>query len=296
MRSTLLPSHSPFVYSLLALLLVGGAAFAQKPVPLKPQSAPPKSDAQKIDTPKTDAPKSDAQKSADAQPLWRLSVSKEMPTTMTLRAKNAPLREIAAELSKKLKVLVILSPLMQKQRVTLEFSNIPIEGAVRMLAPLPYVDYEVSGDPNEPQRLMGIYLYAFNEAPPDRNAAAKGSDQAILIEGNTEEGTDEYEKQRAKDDAPLLVKIDKNMVSVRARKQPLTVVLYEIANKVDIPFEMKYESTDLVDVDFTNYTLEQAVRALSPNIRLFQRINLTNYEAMPLRLLLVAPANAATIN
>jgi hypothetical protein len=275
-------SRSPFVYSIFALLLFAGAAFAQTPAPLKPQPAPEKSD----------VPKGDAQKGTAAQPLWRLSVSKETPPTMTLKAKNAPLKDIAAELSRKLKVLVILSPLMQKQRVTMDFENVPIEGAVKMLAPLPYVDYEISGDPNEPQHLMGIYLYAFNEEPPDRNAVAKGSEEAILVEGNTEEGTDAYEKQREKDDTPLLVKVDKNMLSVRARKQPLSVILYEIAHKVDIPFEMKYESSDLVDVNFTNYTLEQAVRTLSPNIRLYQRVNLTNYESMPLRLLLVQPASA----
>jgi hypothetical protein len=79
---------------------------------------------------------------------------------------------------------------------------------------------------------------------------------------------------------------------VKARKQPLTAVLYEIASKVDIPFEMKYESNELVDVDFNNFTMEQAVRTLSPNIRLYQRTNLTSYEVRPLRLVLVSPANS----
>jgi hypothetical protein len=162
-----------------------------------------------------------------------------------------------------------------------------------MLAPLPYVDYEMSGDGNTLPKLMGIFLYAFNEEPPSRTAAVKGSDEAILIEGNTEEGTEAYEKQREKDDSPLLVKFDRNQVSVRARKQPLAVVLYEIANKVDIPFDMKYESSDLVDVDFSNYTLEQAVQALaSPNVRLYLRTNLSNYESTPLRLSLLPPASS----
>jgi hypothetical protein len=53
---------------------------------------------------------------------------------------------------------------------------------------------------------------------------------------------------------------------------------------------MKYESTELVDVDFNNFTIEQAVRTLSPNIRLYQRTNLTSYEVRPLRLVLVSPA------
>jgi hypothetical protein len=117
----------------------------------------------------------------------------------------------------------------------------------------------------------------------------KGDSEAILIEGNTEDG---LEATNVKDDdkSPLRVTVDKNQLSVKARKQPLTVVLYEIASKVDIPFEMKYESTELVDVDFNNFTIEQAVRTLSPNIRLYQRTNLTSYEVRPLRLVLVSPA------
>jgi hypothetical protein len=264
---------------MVALLLFAAAAMAQTPAP-QPTAQPPKVVAQK----------------GAAQPSWRLVVSKGSPTMVTLKAKDAPLTEIAAELGKKLKTPVVLSPLMQKQRVTLDFTSVPVEGAVRMLAPLPYIDYELSGDGATQPRVLGIFLYAFNEEPPARDAVTKGSEEAILIAGNTEEGTEAYEKERQKDDAPLSVKFERNLVSVRARQQPLTVVLYEIASKVDIPFEMKYESSDLVDVNFSNYTLEQAARALSPNIRLYQRVNLTNYESTPLRLSLVQPANSATIH
>lgn len=215
---------------------------------------------------------------------------------VTLKAKDAALTEIAAELSKKLKTPVVLSPLMQKQRITLDFENVPLEGAVRMLAPQPYIDYELSGDAATQPRTLGIFLYAFNEQAPERDAVAKGSEEAILIEGNTEEGTEAYEKRREKEETPLAVKFEKNLLTVHANKQPLSVILFEIANKVDIPFEMKYESSDLVDVNFSNYTMEQAARALSPNIRLYQRVNLTTYESTPLRLLLVQPASSATIH
>jgi hypothetical protein len=280
MRSSTIPSRLSFVYPVIVLALVAVAAVAQTPAP-KAEAAPQKGAA--------------AQKGA-AQPSWHLVVSKESPTIITLKAKEAPLTEIAAALSKKLKTPVILSPLMQRQRVTLEFENAPLEGAVRMLAPQPYIDYELSGDGSTQPRPLGIFLYAFNETPPERDAVAKGSDEAILIAGNTEEGTEAYEKQREKEETPLAVKFERNLLSVRASKQPLAIVLFEIASKVDIPFEMKYESADLVDINFSNYTLEQATRALSPNIRLYQRVNLTNYESTPLRLLLVQPASSATIH
>ncbi|MDT7604122.1 MAG: hypothetical protein QOF61_2119 [Acidobacteriota bacterium] len=291
MRSTLLPSRLRFVYSLVTLALVSGAAFAQTPAPAKGQTTAP-ARAQTPAPSKVTPPKVTANVAGVEQPPWKLRVSKDSPKMVSLTAKNAPLSQISAELGKKLGVPVILSPLMQKQRVTLEVTNVPLEGVVRMLAPLPYVDYEVSGDGSTQPRLMGVFLYAFNEEPPSRTAVVKGSDEAILIEGNTEEGTEEYEKQREKEDSPLFVKFDRNQVSVRARKQPLSVVLFEIANKVDIPFEMKYESSDLVDVDFSNYTLEQAVHALSPNVHLYLRTNLSNYESIPLRLMLLPPSSS----
>ena len=89
----------------------------------------------------------------------------------------------------------------------------------------------------------------------------------------------------------LSVKIERNHFTVRARKQPLTAVLFEIANKVDIPFEMKYDSSEVVNVDLNNATIEQVVRTLSPNIRLYQRTDLQTYETRPLRLVLAQPTS-----
>jgi hypothetical protein len=226
----------------------------------------------------------------ESRPAWSVKVTKKVPVSLTLVAKNGRLTEIAADIGQKLKVPVILTPLMQQQSITQEFEALPLEGALRLLAPQVYIDYELSSDGSQQPKVVGIYLQGMNEAPPAEAAVVKGDSQAILIEGNTEDGLDastaaDEEKQ------PLHVTVEKNQISVRARKQPLTAVLYEIASKVDIPFEMKYESTELVDVDFNNYTMEQAVRTLSPNIRLYQRTNLTNYDVRPLRLVLVPPAN-----
>ncbi|HLL75780.1 MAG TPA: hypothetical protein VK421_11015 [Pyrinomonadaceae bacterium] len=223
---------------------------------------------------------------------WQLKVSKGTPAMISLKAKDAPLAEIAAELSRKLNAPVFLSNVMRQQRVSQEFSDIPLEGAVRILSPQPYIDYEVSGDPASQPRPIGIYLHALNEEPPDPAAVVKGETESLLIQGHTEEGTEAYEKAKEKDDLPLRVKVEKDALSVRARRQPLSAVLAEIASKVDIPFEMKYESSDLVDVDFNSYTIDQAVRTLSPNIRLYMRTDLLSYENRPLRLVLVPPAGA----
>lgn len=307
-----------FVLSLAGVLLFASSIVvtAQQPKP-KPKTITPAQEASPSDTRQTPppaAPTGDVkqttpaaapatQKTAKApatgtaaannkeskQP-WSVKVTKKAPVSLSLSSKNGRLSEIAAEISQRLKTPVILTPLMQQQNITQEFETLPLEGALRLLAPQVYIDYELSSDGSKQPKVIGIYLQGMNEAPPAESAVVKGDSQAILIEGNTEDGLDE---STAKDEAkqPLHVAVEKNQISVRARKQPLTAVLYEIASKVDIPFEMKYESTELVDVDFNNYTMEQAVRTLSPNIRLYQRTNLTNYEVRPLRLVLVPPAN-----
>ena len=243
-------------------------------------------------TPAQTPPASTKQK--EEQPFYRLRISKEVPATISLKSKDAQLSEIATELERKLKVPVLLSNLMQRQKVTVDFTGLPLEGAARLLAPQVYIDYVVGGDAGaQQQQPVGIFLHGMNEPPPDVNAVVQGTDQAILIEGNTEDGVeDSGAAAKGKDEeAPLRVKVERSQLSVRARKQPLTAVLYEIATKVDIPFEMKYESSELVDVDFNNYSIDQVIRTLSPNIRLYMRTNLLNYEITPLRLVLVPPAS-----
>ncbi len=206
-----------------------------------------------------------------------------------LKANAALVAEIAAKLSKEFDIPVLLSPVMQKARVSIEFEGMPLEGAVRLIAPQPYVDYEISGDGSTMPKIVALYLHAINEPPPSESAVVRGDSEAILISGNTEEGTDRAAKED--EEVGLSVKIERNHFTVRARKQPLTAVLFEIANKVDIPFEMKYDSSEVVNVDLNNATIEQVVRTLSPNIRLYQRTDLQTYETRPLRLVLAQPTS-----
>jgi hypothetical protein len=278
-----------FVLTLAGALLVVSPAVASAQQP-KPRAATPPAEPSAPTVKQTPRPAASPAAANAAKPLWSVKISKKTPTTLSLSSKNGSLAEIAAEISKRLKVPVILTALMQKQRITQEFENLPLEEALRLLAPQVYVDYELSGDASKLPKPVGIFLQGMNEQPPAEASVVKGDSEAILIEGNTEDGLD---ATNVKDDeqTPLRVKVEKNQLSVKARKQPLTAVLYEIASKVDIPFEMKYESTELVDVDFNNFTMEQAVRTLSPNIRLYQRTNLTSYEVRPLRLVLMSPAN-----
>jgi hypothetical protein len=247
-------------------------------------------------TPAGGAGKGAGQKAAaapgDAQEKrpWTLRMSKDTPPAFSLKAKEARLGEIVEELGRLTKTQVFVSPLLAKEQVSLEFSGMPLEAVLRMFAPQVYVDYEVGGGQEQPKALA-VYLQALNEKPPSTSQVVKGTSEAILIEGDTEEGTGDEEAQRKRDEEnPLKVSYARNNLSVRARKQPLTVVLFKIAGELGIPFELRHESPEVVDVDFSNYTVEQALRNLSPAVRLFYRTDLQTFDVQPLRIVLAQPA------
>jgi hypothetical protein len=237
------------------------------------------------------APQPAPQTPADGKPLdknWSVRMSKAAPHTFTVKAKDARLADIAREISRLLKVPVSMSPLVEKQTVTLDFGGQNLEATLRMLAPQVFVDYVLGGNDPEQPRPLAVYLQGLNERPPSMTASVRGNSEAILIEGDTEEGTGDQAQKKEED--PLTVTFANNQLSVRAHKQPLSVVLYKIASEVGVPFEMRYETPAVVDVEFSNYSLEQAVRSLSPEVRFYYRLDLQTFQAQPLRLMLVAPA------
>jgi hypothetical protein len=221
---------------------------------------------------------------------WSVRMSRGAPHTFTVKAKETPLPEITAELAKLTKVPVTLSPLMAKQKVTLDFAGLNLEATLRMLAPQGYVDYVAGGEGGDEPKPLALYLQGANERPPSTTAAVKGISEAILIEGDTEEGTDSEAQRKRQEEDPLRVTWANNQLSVRARKQPLTVVLFKIASEVGVPFEMRYESAELVDVEFQNYPLDQAFRSLAPGVRFYYRVDLQTFQVQPLRLALLPPA------
>ena len=225
-----------------------------------------------------------------AQSKQALSVrmSKSAPHTFTVKAAGAKLSEVAAEISRLAKVPMTLSPLLQKQRVTLDFGGLNLDATLRMLAPQPVVDFESGGDDPQPKPLA-IYLQGLNETPPAPGPEMRGNAQAILIEGDTEEGT---EREAKEEEDPLKVTYSNSQLSVRARRQPLSVVLFKIATELGVPFDLRYESPQLIDVEFDAQPLDQAVRSLSPEVRLYYRQDLQTFQIQPLRLALVSPAAA----
>lgn len=225
---------------------------------------------------------------------WSVRVSKNAPRTFAVKAKDTPLGEITGEIARELKIPVSLSPLMARQKVTVEFAGMNLEAALRLLAPQPYVDYVAGGDESPEPRPLAIYLHALNEPPPSATAAVKGNMETMLLEGNTEDGADSEEERKRREEEPVKITYVGRQLSVRARQQPLTIVLFKVANEVGVPFEMRYDTTELVDVDFSNYSLDLAVRSISPYVRFFYRADLQTFDIQPLRIALVAPASGKT--
>lgn len=235
-----------------------------------------------------------AKQQPDAKLGFTLRVTEQGPRSLyKLAARNAKVADIAAELSRQLGVPVQLSPLMQLHRVTVEFSELDLEAALRFLAPVPLIDYVAGGadDASGQPRPLAVYLYAVNEPTPSLSATVKSSSEAFLIEGHTEEGTEEFEKK--KKDEPLEVSFENNRLSVRAEKQPLTIVLFKVANALGVPFEMTQDTAEVVDLNFQQYPVDQAMRSLSPSVLFFYRADLSNSERYPIRLALPAPAARA---
>jgi hypothetical protein len=243
---------------------------------------------QKAGTPAQNGTSAAADKPAQTKPAWSVKVSKAAPYTFTVKATEARLAELAAEISRLVKVPITLSAVMQKQRVTLDFGGLNLDATLRMLAPQPVVDYEVGGDDPQPKPLA-IYLQALNERPPAPSAEMRSNSEAILIEGDTEEGT---EREAKKEEDPLKVSYANSQLSVRAHKQPLSVVLFKIANEIGVPFDLRFEAPQIIDVEFDNQPLDQAVRSLSPEVRLYYRQDLQTYQIQPIRLALVSPTAA----
>jgi hypothetical protein len=115
------------------------------------------------------------------------------------------------------------------------------------------------------------------------------------LEGDTEDGVEpQTEEQRKKlDEQPLRVHFENNSISVKAKKQPLPLILLKIGEELGIPVDIQYDTKETVDTEITKLSVEDAVRKLSPNVRLFLRADLTHAERRVLRLVLTDPTKSA---
>jgi hypothetical protein len=113
----------------------------------------------------------------------------------------------------------------------------------------------------------------------------------LLIEGDTEEGVEPTteEQRRRQEEQPLKVQFKNNILSIKAKKQPMTLILLKVGEELGIPVDIQNDTPDLVDAELNKVTVEDAMRQLSPNITLFLRADLAHSERRALKLVLSVP-------
>jgi hypothetical protein len=231
--------------------------------------------------------KAPAEKSAPKSG-YTLTVKSKPILHLSLKAEKARMTDVAAELSQKLKLPVMVGEKLQQELISVEFSELTLEPALQLMAPAVYVDYEIDIGSAAAPKPLGIFFYDTTEGEPPLNAVVKGSTQSLLVEGDTEDGVEPAteEAKKKQEEQPLRVRFENNNLSVKAKKQPLPLVLLKIGEELGIPVDIQYQPTDIIDTDITRLPVEDAVRQLSPNIRLFIRADLTRAERRALRLVL----------
>lgn len=203
--------------------------------------------------------------------------------SISLNAENAKLSAIAAELSSKLKIPVKLSGVMEKQRSSAKYSDLLLEPAMQLLAPVVFIDYQIDSAPGAKPRPLGIFLLAYNEPPPAADAVVKSKSQAFVIMGNTEANGDD----EADDSDPIQTSYKNGNLTAKAKDQPIVDVMFQIAYDAGVPFEGPEESKELVTINVKDRPLEQAVLDISPNLRLFVRADLFHATRTVLRIVVV---------
>jgi len=230
-----------------------------------------------------------------AKPSFTLTVKTKPILNLSLKAEKAKMSEVAHELSQRLKIPVFLGPERQKESISIEFSELTLEPALQLMSPTVYVDYELDTGSTNPPKALGIYFFDMNQGEPPATAVVAGSNQAMLIEGNTEDGvepaTDEEKKKQ--EEEPLRIKYESGVLTVKAKQQPLPLVMLKIGEELGVPIDIQNERMDPIDANISKLPIEDVVRQLSPNIRLYYRADLTRAEKRALRIVLAEPVKAA---
>ena len=198
---------------------------------------------------------------------------------------------MAQELSKRLKAPVFLGPARQNELMSIEFSELTLEPAMQLMSPTVYVDYEIDTGSVAPPKPLGIYFFDPNQGEPPLTAVVTGTSQSMLIEGNTEDGVEpKTEAAKKEREQPLRSLLSKQSPDVSKPKSSRCLwCLLKIGEQIGIPVDIQERSMSMVDTEISKLPVEDAVRQLSPNIRLFVRADLTRAEKRALRMVLTEP-------
>jgi hypothetical protein len=208
---------------------------------------------------------------------------------VTLTASDAPLGEVAERLARKLGTTIDVSAAARNFRVTTELDQQPLDVTLRELAPQAYVDGILTGGTGKTV-ILAIHLRTAGEPAPPLAELRKSSSNAMMFFGNTEDpDIDPLEGQ-------LDVTYRNDRLRVFAKRQPLSVVASRIADALGIPLELIGDSREVIDIAVTDATLEQAMRALTPSVKLYHRKDLATFRVTPVRLVLQESSTATQAN
>ena len=273
------------------------------------QSNPPKAPAAQQQPPVTQKSNSKAvptkaRPAAPKRPTFRVDTITTPYMAVSVHARKAPITEVTAEISKQLKVPVVLAPKIRQELVTTDFDSFPLDAALRLLAPKVIIDYVITGGEGpvpSKKEAVAVYLMALGESPSREGPYVVNKTGAQLVVGNVY-ATEEEEKAALELKKVMLQVTEQNGIfDVRAEKQYLTDVLQEIADKANIPFSVvttdggQKELDQIVTWDIKAVTLEQLTRGWLPNgIRLYSRVDLQSYVEKPMRLT-IEPLDATQV-
>lgn len=212
----------------------------------------------------------------------RLQISINRSEQISVRAEKVSTNELAAELSRQLKIPVILSGIMRDKIANLTFQNLPLEEAALRLAPHARVDYVLMQNETGAQMLrpLAVYLSGYNEKAPSTVQSVEKESPAIVVEGNTET------LDKAVDEGSFKINFDENRLTVLARRQNLTFVVAEIAARADLEFDLRYDTDKLIDIEIENEPLTEALVRLSPHVRVYLRKDLLTAKTIAFRVAL----------
>jgi hypothetical protein len=220
---------------------------------------------------------------APARPYAMSVKAQNGVVTVTLKADNASVTEVAAELGRRLKVHATVGPNLKDQIVTTDITDAPLETALTSIAPRAMVDYEIRRD--TPLVVRALHLLAADDPTPRVVTDEGGGPVGLMIEGNTEDSTTPGA------DLPLRVFGDRDSLTVVARAQRLTAVAAAIAEVISVQVQLSVDPPDIVDADLRNVSAEEAVTRLSDKLRLIVRVDVNQGERRPVRLV-IAGANS----
>ena len=275
MKSVVHRARVKSLFATLLLMVCAAVVFTQQP---EPEKKPAEKDA-KAQTAKP-----------GVKPPYTLTVKTRPILNISLKADKANMNEVAQDLSKRLKIPVFLGTERKSEPLSIEFSELTLEPALQLLSPAVYIDYEIETGPQMQPKALGIFLYDANQGEPPASAVINGSTQSMLIEGNTEDVEDESEDENKKEDEkPLRVTYLNYQLSVKAKKQPLPLVVLKIGEIIGVPVDIQDDRMEIVDADISKLSVEEALRQLSPYVKLFVRADLARSERRVMRVVLMGP-------